>query len=465
MSNYTSNNINAFFATQNGVQDAIKPATYETLAYIPNTSGLVLQTDGHGAIGWGGTQVNSGQIPVDVTNFNSLLSSAENTVQKALDKIDDYRPPIKYTSTLNLSAGAASNLCATTGEQNIALGNTSGDHITTGQINTLIGAQAGRSITTGSDNICIGTVSGCSATNNRGISIGRDASCTGDNTIAIGSGAVCTGNNAIAIGQSTSAAADSTVIGNTSTTQATIYGLKASGSVCDTTNFNNILSSADDTIQKALDTLDNQPIVFNKTGKNDIRIGLGASSAIWGISIGQSADVGGSADIAHISIGNSSKVTGGYGIAIGDLATAGENGIALGRDTTAGANAIAIGNGVTAATNTIKLGSAQNVEIGGYTKLGDGPAIKQKIITLPICNVSGSVSQCNHYITGSKIRRVSALVKDNRYNQYYLPSDTNSPGALYWLIIGSTGIDLYTGAAKDTYILNSTAYITIDYVE
>jgi hypothetical protein len=117
------------------------------------------------------------------------------------------------------------------------------------------------------------------------------------------------------------------------------------------------LSSADNTIQIALDTLDNQPIVFNKAG-NDIRIGAGASSSQWGISIGNNADVGGGANIAHISIGNSSKVAGAFGIAIGDLTTAGENGIAIGKGVSAVANATVIGNGST--TQTVTFGTLNN---------------------------------------------------------------------------------------------------------
>jgi hypothetical protein len=199
------------------------------------------------------------------------------------------------------------------------------------------------------------------------IAIGHNAHSNTGTGIAIGFS--CTAeSNGIGIGKNVTAVANTTVIGNSSTTNATIYGLKASSVACDTTNFNNILSSADNTIQKALDTLDNQPIVFNKAGNNDIRIGAGASSSEWGISIGHSADVGGGVNIAHISIGNSSKVTGDFGIAIGDLTTAGEYGVALGAKTVSDAYAIAIGGGSNNTGDAARATGLESIAIGRSAK-------------------------------------------------------------------------------------------------
>jgi hypothetical protein len=86
------------------------------------------------------------------------------------------------------------------GDANVALGYQAGVLVSTGDQNTLIGSEAGDSITTGSENVIIGRRAAISAATN-------------DNEIVIGHGAAGQGAN-------------KTVIGNSSTVGAHIYGLR-----------------------------------------------------------------------------------------------------------------------------------------------------------------------------------------------------------------------------------------------
>jgi len=48
--------------------------------------------------GLGSDQVNASDVPTDTTNFDTILSSADDTVQKALDTLDDHNHGSTYTS-------------------------------------------------------------------------------------------------------------------------------------------------------------------------------------------------------------------------------------------------------------------------------------------------------------------------------------------------------------------------------
>ena len=169
-------------------------------------------------------------IAVGTPAFTKTLAG-KTTVRQALSLIDQWSMKLDPVQN-NYGIGTSALLATTTGQFNVGLG-----------------AGAGDSITSGSENVCVGYLS--------------DAAAAVSYQVAIGSNAVTSGANSIAIGKDATAAANQTVIGNATTTDAVIYGLKTTSFATIVTNFDNLLSGADTDVQKALDTLDNVPKTYS----------------------------------------------------------------------------------------------------------------------------------------------------------------------------------------------------------
>lgn len=150
-------------------------------------------------------------ISVSTTNFNKNLTSAENTVQKALDKIDDLNlggALIAETTTFHTFLGE--NTGSANGTNNVAIGtnvlkNTSGAYntgvgantqvsMTSGNNNTSCGGSSLRSMTTGTYNTAVGKLSMDAATTaTYNTAVGNDSLktlSTGSYNIAIGNRAM-----------------------------------------------------------------------------------------------------------------------------------------------------------------------------------------------------------------------------------------------------------------------------------
>ena len=130
---------------------------------------------------------------LDTTNFDNVLSSSDNTIQKALETIDDFKNGI----SVNLSSAAGNEMygknvgnSTMTGTYNTMIGNTIGQAITSGARNQFMGYSIAGSCTEGYDNIGIGYNVFSALTSGYGnIGIGTNAL-----------GSITTGNNNTALG-------------------------------------------------------------------------------------------------------------------------------------------------------------------------------------------------------------------------------------------------------------------------
>jgi len=136
-------------------------------------------------------------ISINTAAFDNFLSAADDTVQKALDKIDN-NLFVKFAGTTefqSVGVGYATLSALAGGWNNTALGLEALKLASTGHTNVCIGAHAGALITTGQQNVCIGGWTNTAAADT---------------------------NNAIALGDSVVAATNNIVIGNAAHTLMTL---------------------------------------------------------------------------------------------------------------------------------------------------------------------------------------------------------------------------------------------------
>lgn len=151
--------------------------------------------------------------------------------------------------------GGNAGTSAKTANSAVLIGNAVGQSIETGSYSVMLGGYAGNTVKNGLYSVIIGGAAGQYAVDaTRAIMIGTYAGYnakTGSNSILIGYSADAVNNttdvnNSIAIGYNTKATkANQTVIGNSSTTEAIIYGtLNATGSVKGTASYSNQSANA-----------------------------------------------------------------------------------------------------------------------------------------------------------------------------------------------------------------------------
>lgn len=184
-----------------------------------------------------GAQVPAGTA-VPATARADIRTSLTNHAAR-LDTLETLQAELTTDAAGNIAIGSAALEDLTTGTENVCLGVNAGASITTGAQNVCLGPDTLQSCTTGQSNIAIGdgalgfVVDG---TNNIAIGDGAGRFAYGgannidsDRSIFIGqsahSGSDDGGVNEIVIGYNAEGAGDNTTtIGNTSTTDAVIYG-------------------------------------------------------------------------------------------------------------------------------------------------------------------------------------------------------------------------------------------------
>ena len=188
-----------------------------------------------------GAQVPSGTtVPASSrANIRDTLANQEARLDTAETDIEALQAELYTDSDGNIAIGSAALDDVTTGTENVCLGVNAGKLITTGTQNVCIGPDTLEACTTGFANIAIGDgalANTITTTNNIGIGDGAgafdyagDPNNTSDHSIYIGpstkSGGENGADNEIVIGYSAEGAGDNTTtIGNTSTTDAVIYG-------------------------------------------------------------------------------------------------------------------------------------------------------------------------------------------------------------------------------------------------
>ena len=181
--------------------------------------------------------------------YQALFS--EDTSSSSSVAIGAYALKLQNGGTFNVAVGTQAGTAVTSGDYNVLVGRQAGDAVTTGNYNIAVGGlalsaedtnemnvaighealkvqngtnsnvaigyQAGDVISTGGENVVIGSqVAGILTTGSENVIIGRRAEVAAagnDNSIIIGTGATGAGSN-------------TTVIGNTSSTNARVYGLR-----------------------------------------------------------------------------------------------------------------------------------------------------------------------------------------------------------------------------------------------
>jgi hypothetical protein len=158
----------------------------------------------------------SGNVAIGSLSLSGATTGASNTAI-GNEAMDGLTTGIQNTAIGNASLGGASF----NGSNNIGIGHAAGGSLTTASDNFLAGSNAMVFQTTGSSNVAIGTDAGRSISGGGNNTITNTSIFIGRDTRALASSQT----NQIVIGyQTTGLGSNTTVIGNSSTTDAAIYG-------------------------------------------------------------------------------------------------------------------------------------------------------------------------------------------------------------------------------------------------
>lgn len=212
-----------------------------------------------------GGSVTAGDVTTTVTGFNNNLSATDDTVQKALDTIDNIDLKVAGITSgsiagANITVGTGKTLNISDGTLTLADDQISGDKITGGTIGSITISQLAGAMDANSQNVTnlnvdSGTVDGCN------ITVGADKTLdVSAGTLTLGSGQIAADRVGItATGFTGNLHATDTDL---QTMANTIDGLSipsgtALGTSVDVANFAGNLTSSETDVQKALDKIDN----------------------------------------------------------------------------------------------------------------------------------------------------------------------------------------------------------------
>jgi hypothetical protein len=266
----------------------------------------------------------------------------------------------------NVGIGWQSGLSIEDGAQNVFVGYRSAEVVTTGNYNVVIGKKSGFTLTTGANNVLVGHDAGNGvSTGNRNIAIGYSASFSGDvsDQLVIGSGSLATISASLATGD-VIFANDVTVGGDLNVTAG---DAQITGSL--------LISGSTPTI-----TFDGGINIQQPAAATDgIRIGYNAQiyetgAPQYNIAIGHTAKDGPSSGTDYDQ-----------SIAIGRLATGGDNSVAIGGQATAAGYdySVIIGDQATGTRNgSTVIGALSNAAASGVSIGRNADSNKQGSITI-----------------------------------------------------------------------------------